>query len=445
MPRFAGWKPAFAFLVLLALCTRAIVGSWNDSARMATIESVAQRGTFTIDDSSFFRTGDKLFIRGHFYSNKPPVLDVAGAGVLAALHALLGIELHGGPTIAYFLLTLILIGGTSALSVALLDRWFRHRDFPTIDRLVAVGGFAVGTLIWPYSTVFNNHTIGGAFLLLGVVLLAPRPGASARQAAWAGLAFGVSLTIDMPPAGIFLVAFFLYLLSARGLGTAAAFAAGTVPALAAQVGLQLLISGDWLPTNLHREYWNYPGSIWAGVPISGEFHLRSLREGTAYAFHSLIGARGFLSFSPFLLWGLAGLVREAARAELDERRFARVVLAALAATSAYLVLFATEYGGASYGNRYFVTLTGILVLFTPSGLWSRATTAWRAVLALALAVSITIAALGVLANPWKAKTPSGAVAWVTRVSFRSFVRHFGPFDLWGPYRWTAPPDVGSER
>lgn len=442
MRHLAGWKPALACFVLFALFTRTHVASWNDGARMATIESLVHRHTFVIDDSSFIATRDKVFVRGHFYSNKPPVMDVAGAMLLSVLEPALGIQLHPGPSVAYYLLTLVLVGGTSGFAVAVLDRWFRRRGFARVDRLVALAGFAAATLVWPYSTVFNNHTVGGALLLAAVVMLAPGRRWTDRQAIGAGLAAGCSLAIDQPPAGLFIVAFLGYLTVQYGTRAIGAFLLGLLPPLVLQLGLQLLITGDVLPANLHREYFIYPGSEWGHVPITGEFHLASFAEGVTYAVNALVGSRGFLSYSPFLLWGLWG-VAAMSRSSSDraERNHARAVLAAVVATALYLVLFATQYGGVSYGERYFVGLSGVLVLFTPRACWSEAPSWRRWLLVVALTVSVGIGALGVVANPWKAETPVAAMEIVTRVGIRSTVRHLGVLDLWGPYRWTAPPPV----
>src|SRR3989338_8238197 len=47
--------------------------SWNDGSRFASVESMVERGTLAIDNSSFFNsTSDKIFYNGHFYSDKAP-------------------------------------------------------------------------------------------------------------------------------------------------------------------------------------------------------------------------------------------------------------------------------------------------------------------------------------------------------------------------------------
>src|SRR5262249_11888105 len=56
-------------------------GSWNDASRLATVESLVDRHTLVIDDSVYTAgTRDKLWINGHFYSDKSPVPALLMAG-----------------------------------------------------------------------------------------------------------------------------------------------------------------------------------------------------------------------------------------------------------------------------------------------------------------------------------------------------------------------------
>lgn len=181
-------------------------------------------------------------------------MELAGAAVFLPIHEAFGVNLSTPRSAGYYLLTLVLIGVPSAFGVALLDRWFRRRGFGREDRLLAVAGFGCATLVWPYSTVINNHTLGGVLLLLGVLLLAPTSGSANARALLGALALGFSATIDLPSAAIFAVVFLAYVLLRSGVRTGAWYLAGLAPPLLLQVALQLVISGDMLPVNLHREY-----------------------------------------------------------------------------------------------------------------------------------------------------------------------------------------------
>ena len=66
----------FLFFLLFALLTAVRSSSWNDSSRLAQIQSLVDHGSLIIDDSVFSYTGDKYFFNQHFYSDKPPILAI---------------------------------------------------------------------------------------------------------------------------------------------------------------------------------------------------------------------------------------------------------------------------------------------------------------------------------------------------------------------------------
>src|SRR3972149_8663552 len=70
-----------ACLLVWAALTKVHTHSWQEESRMATVQALVEQGTFVIDHTEFNRTGDKVFVDGHFYSDKTPILSVAAAGV----------------------------------------------------------------------------------------------------------------------------------------------------------------------------------------------------------------------------------------------------------------------------------------------------------------------------------------------------------------------------
>src|SRR5512135_1075584 len=86
-----------AFMLWWALLTKVHTHSWQEESRMATVQTLVEQGTFIIDHTEFNRTGDKVFINEHFYSDKTPLLSVAAAGAYAVLHHVFGLTLD--PTI----------------------------------------------------------------------------------------------------------------------------------------------------------------------------------------------------------------------------------------------------------------------------------------------------------------------------------------------------------
>jgi hypothetical protein len=73
--RCARATPSHRLFTLLALIaagtTHGAPMTWNDESRMATIQSLVESKAFVIDHSDYAATGDKVFVAGHFYSDKP--------------------------------------------------------------------------------------------------------------------------------------------------------------------------------------------------------------------------------------------------------------------------------------------------------------------------------------------------------------------------------------
>jgi hypothetical protein len=90
--------PVFLFVPgMLSIHPR--VGSWNDASRMALIQLLVERHTLIIDESTFIDTGKKVYINGHFYSDKPPVPSLLAALVYWPLNHL-GLHLDYGWNVA---------------------------------------------------------------------------------------------------------------------------------------------------------------------------------------------------------------------------------------------------------------------------------------------------------------------------------------------------------
>jgi hypothetical protein len=227
------WVALF-FLLVWVLFTHSHVGSFNDRSRMAAIESRVTRGTWIIDESPFNRTVDRIYVDGHFYSDKPPVLSFVASGVYTVLHGGFGLSLDAGrcdfdegpchcrvlcdekPDWAYYLLTLTLIGLPSALMLALFYHMTGLLDLDNPAALLLTGTLGLATQVFPYSTVFNSHVPATACLLAGFYALLRWQGAAgdkARAYRWqfvSGLMTALACTCDLG-VGLFFVAFFVYM------------------------------------------------------------------------------------------------------------------------------------------------------------------------------------------------------------------------------------------
>ena len=126
---------AATLLVLISAAAVAIVsargyaGGWNDGSRLAAVESLvdyhtlaidrsifvqvpprtdaAAPGPYPIDEPTLYRHGtqDRLFIRGRFYSDKPPVSALLMAGLYQSLQWVTGLKARESPRLFCYLMT----------------------------------------------------------------------------------------------------------------------------------------------------------------------------------------------------------------------------------------------------------------------------------------------------------------------------------------------------
>lgn len=281
----------------------------NQTSHYALIRALSH-GTARIDP---YRndTSDKVRLKGHFYSNKPPglamysvlpylALDAAGVpeasrragranghfahdhlgqqrGVIWAL-GLFGVVLPGA-------LLLFLVGGVA-------------------DRLAPGFGVAAAvtvglcTLLLPLSTLFFAHVLATtlAFAAFALLLRERRGPPRLGLVAAAGLLSGLAVTTDYPLAAVGAVLFVYALARTDRPRRALSFAAGAL------VGIIPLLAYNWwaFGSPLHLSYSGFE------IQSAGFFGVRvpSLRV----ALELLLGKKGLLVMSPVLAMAAAGVV-----------------------------------------------------------------------------------------------------------------------------------------
>jgi 4-amino-4-deoxy-L-arabinose transferase-like glycosyltransferase len=423
----AGWVVLFFFLVW-AFFTHSHAVSANDCSRMAAIESLVERGTWVIDESSF-HTVDRIFVNGHFYSDKPPVLTSIAAGVYAVLHEAFHVRLDASwcdldrdschcrafcadrlgaashPGWGYYLLTLTLVGLPSALMLALFYRVIGFFELGNLAALLLTASLGLATQIFPYSTVFNSHVPAAACLLAGFYsLLRARDSHNVRR--WlfaAGLLTALALTLELAT-GLFFAAFFAYTVWAHRQRAWPYLLGGLLP-IALMVFLDYQLVGNPLPPYLYTAGYNYPGSRFP-MTIAGN---RSPDNVIVYGFRLLLGDHGLFALSPVLLWAVVALVqtwRERGRMEEGAPCLGwAAVLIGLASGlfALYYILFTDNFGGDAYGPRWFTAFIPLLFFFVVVT-WS-GTRAPAQCLFLALLVPSLVNSYQGALNPWREATP----------------------------------------
>ncbi len=418
------------------ILTKSDAYSWNDQARIATVESLAERGTMAIDYSKWgWFTGDKVLLREHFYSTKPPLLSAIGAVSYMAFRWVVKLFTHHEITymknedIIYPWVTLT----TSVVGLALLLVYFCRAlhliDIPSGARWWLFWALAIGSLYPAYSTVFNNHTVAGTGVFFAFYyVLRYRLGGPLRwwEALLAGIAAGFAGVTDITGA-LPLMVFFLLLLMVKdfpqvrlwrsratqrgflALSLALALSIGSVLALGigtrgiailviapvviglavgavlagagkpssllyllgvlapviAHLFLNSRVTGNWMPTYIQSDVYiavppGYFGEVLSPDEAGALMWARWKYVGTA-----LFGIRGIFIYTPVLLIGLASATIMCFQRLCRLRLEAIALVVSVVAGWGWVLFFGSpNYGGTSYGFRYALAATPMLIFFS---------------------------------------------------------------------------------
>jgi len=393
-------RPNILFLVLsyalvLMILTKHHVGSANDKSRLATMESLVERGTFAIDGSTFSDTIDKIFANGHFYSCKPPVLSFLGAELYFILHHCFHLSMTHPLT--YYFLTLLLIGVPSILLLAVFYKSLAFTSLEKTDHWIATYALGLGTLIFSYSVVINNHTVAASLLYLGFYFLlkVKHLDSGKRKLIFAaGICTALAAVIDIPSGMVFLVLFYILLVVRTG-SLSLLYVLGAIGPLVLHVTLNVPITGNILPAPIHSELYYYPGSVWIGPTNAGDLHDPK----HIYAFNALIGRHGLLSYTPVLIVPLIMLVRVLCNRRHPFWLEAIVISFGCFVVTLFYIFRTANYGGVSFGFRWFIAFTPLLFFFTSFFLAEARSRRTRIPFYVLLLVSMALATIGAL-NPW---------------------------------------------
>lgn len=334
-------------------------GGWNQNSRLALVRAIAERRELSIDA---YRdcTGDvSRGVDGHSYTDKSP-----GPSWLAVpAYALVNALVEGRDAYATRVdrvarwTTFVAVGLPSALAGAVL--------FLLLVGPLGVGprfafacamGHGLGTMAFPYATVFMNHGVASALALGGFALLVgERVGGPARVAlaghllGWAAIADYATLAIAGAGAVVLLALH-------RRPWLLAWLALGAVPPIAAFMAYNAHCFGGPLTLGYQREnlgVWDDLAGGNVGFTAPAWWKLREITIGRY---------RGLLWGSPFLAWAPLGLVYGA---YARRGRARAIVLASGAIAGAFLAYnagFVYWHGGYAAGPRLLVPALPFLVI-----------------------------------------------------------------------------------
>jgi hypothetical protein len=364
--------------MLIALVSaRPYAGSWNDGSRLATVECLVDHHTLSIDESIFVRvpatlspydpaapllqlgTQDKLFIDGHFYSDKSPVPAVILAGVYQCFQWGLGLVAAEQPGSFCFLMNLLSAGLAYVIAVTCIQRLSLVLGLPIREQLLVTGSFALATVAPIYAQHVNNHilllAVAAGLLIQLVRLQEEHKAARVRSSRFllVGALAGLGYSLDLGLGPVLLLALAVSLVwRCQSVRLLSFCFLGAVPWLALHHSLNYAVGGTFGPANAVPEYLAWPGSPFGPGNMTGHVGHSGGRLLT-YAVELLVGKAGFLGHNLplFLALAAAPLVWKSLRESHPEISFA--LLWCLGGWLMYALL-STNLGGVCRSIRWFV-------------------------------------------------------------------------------------------
>jgi hypothetical protein len=307
-------------------------GGWNQNSRFDLTRAIVEQRTVAIDAFQE-NTGDKAQRGDHWFTDKAPGLSWLAVPPYAVVHAVRPEAVMAGS----YLGTVLAVSLPSALAALLLFGIGRRIGLSAAWSAAITCAYALGTLAFPYSTIFYGHQLSAAL------------GISAFALVWkercpfaAGLLLGLAVCVDYTSVILALVVT-TYAVARLGMKRGWLVIAGGLPlAIAlgayhtAAFGRPFALPYDFVLQEHRRQGW----FMGIGAPDA--------RVLWAILFGSY---RGLFYSAPWLIAGVPGM------ALLFRRGFRAEALAAATIVLSYVLLNAglvDWHGGWAMGPRYLI-------------------------------------------------------------------------------------------
>jgi hypothetical protein len=148
--------------------------SANDRSRWATARALLEQGTYYIDDVRRDRGWDTIDLvkdGEHYLSTKPPILATWVAGLVWCLCKLTGWTLLSNTQSVTSWTLLIANGLPMLVSWIALDRMLRAATTHSFARGFVLSTAVFATLLTPFCTTLNNHSVAAAGAMLTIYAL----------------------------------------------------------------------------------------------------------------------------------------------------------------------------------------------------------------------------------------------------------------------------------
>jgi len=361
LPRFDRYL--LALTVLVALFGAMYTVSWSDGSQLATVESLVDYHTWQIDQSVFTpHTGDKMFIDGHYYSDKPPVPALAMAALYQLFQWTTGLKTTQIPGLLAFLMALCFSGTAYVISVFCINQLSRQLNLPENIHAPLVASFAFGSIAMTYSRSCNVHILmlavfAGLFLLLTKSTEPDSEKFTFKQLCLMGTLLGAGYSIDLGVGPVLVICTVFFLVCrTRSLAGAIIVLGASFPWFVLHHILNYRIGGTFLPANTVPQYFLFPDSTFNPQNLTGEgWAHQNLADFLTYSAGLLVGQQGFIVYNPMLF--LAIPVGVAGCWDLKEKRsMVYFSISLIIGTVLLYAITSNNYSGRSCSIRWFVPL-----------------------------------------------------------------------------------------
>jgi len=264
-------------------------------------------------------------------------------------------------------------------------------------KILATLSLGIGTMILPYSIVINNHTVAASLLFIGFYIILKfkfsKDNPNIKKNLFIiGLITSLAAVIDYS-AGIFLILFLIYILSAKKLRPFTKyFIFGISGPLILHFILNYMITGGFKPAYFLKGAYDWPDSPWPRLNAersTDESVFKNLERAT-------VGDFGFFSFSPVLIIPFIYLLYTLKNKENPLRKEAWIIFIGMISLFFIYATFIHSNYGYTYGFRYSIILIPLIMFFVSEFFKKNDSNLIFLLYIISLVISIIIAVKGVM-------------------------------------------------
>ena len=339
----------YAYVLLVTLLTIFYIDLWhngNTVSRLLPVKTITEDGTWCIDKYQE-TTIDKALVNGHYYSEKAPLPALLVTPVYWLLHKAGITRLMKEDDMLYLTGSIIIAVIPFIIIVLLIYHYLRRLNWNIYKAMAISLLLPYSTFAWIYGGTAFSHVMAGMWMILSYIFIRER-----KQYVAAGLFAGLCFLTEYPTGLLFFIWPAVLLYQTKKIRNPLLFAAGTFPAIAAQLIYNAIFTGnpfDMLYNHQAIDFYNDPNTfIGFALPIP-EAMWKLL-----FGFY-----RGWFFHAPVLILFFAFLIKQTIKT--PQKMLTDYLLPLVLVSYLLFSSYRVWYGGWCFGPRHLVPLTLLLI------------------------------------------------------------------------------------